>query len=760
MISIALDPLSGRSAEGLPRVPAGELEHTARGNIEALRARGVDLREAFEAWRSGIAELDVRRLQNGDLARRVSDAESVRWRLLQPRAEVEASPLAFLKADGAVDPAKPPKPIIIEGIDPPWVLERVWRCTPRMSDGYQPMLFVVAEDAGEAVDGLALASLHEMISDQRVQWFIGPGASLRLADHLRGRLSYTLPSDYVRSGSLRIPARPGVIDVVRALHADQGAEHERLARRIDELYAGRDKAHWARRFARARLGIEEPLRILLPVSRFSTFVKHSASDLAEAIRAAGHEARLLTEPDDGTKLVTVGYLRAFEEFRPDLVVLINYTRRHMGNAVPANIPFVCWVQDRMPHLFDERIGAAQGELDFLFGHLHSELFGMFRYPIKRARFSFVPASARTFHPGPASTKGDRRLCCDIAYISHQSDPPDAAHVRLRSAFSASPGLPRVLDDVYEVLRQHYLAGEAEREPDLPALVRRALANNRLPNTDDRLIVAIIGNHAGPMAERLCRHSTLVWASEIAARRGWSLGLFGRGWEHHPMWSGFARGELAHDDELRIVYHGARANLHASRATNAHQRVYECALSGGLMLRRGPTPDRFVSALAVAWRLRQRCRPYRFRNDGDPVFRIDPRSFPADSLVGQGVIDVEVAPCAMDPDARDLICSHGTWELLPKRHAPVPLEMLPDLSFPASSETMFRSRKELEETLEWAISNPARRAGIIEAHRDHCLKWCTYDAAAHDLLGEVAGELGMVRSPQAPPWLQTAWWAAR
>ena len=53
------------------------------------------------------------------------------------------------------------------------------------------------------------------------------------------------------------------------------------------------------------------------------------------------------------------YLRAFAEFEPDLVVLINYTREQMKGSIPEGVPFVTWVQDAMPHLFDARLGAAQ-----------------------------------------------------------------------------------------------------------------------------------------------------------------------------------------------------------------------------------------------------------------------------------------------------------------------------------------------------------------------------------------------------------------
>jgi hypothetical protein len=60
-------------------------------------------------------------------------------------------------------------------------------------------------------------------------------------------------------------------------------------------------------------------------------------------------------------------------------------------------------------------------------------------------------------------------------------------------------------------------------------------------------------------------------------------IYGRGWESHPRFGRFARGVVAHDEELRACYQSAGAHLHASISSMVHQRVLECALSGGLVL---------------------------------------------------------------------------------------------------------------------------------------------------------------------------------
>src|ERR1700759_5080621 len=96
-------------------------------------------------------------------------------------------------------------------------------------------------------------------------------------------------------------------------------------------------ACWSGRFHEAASG-GPPLRVLVPTCRYSTFIRHSSADLVEALKSAGCEAELLIEPDDATHFSATAYLRRLAAFKPDLVVLINYTRSQLGTFFPKNVP--------------------------------------------------------------------------------------------------------------------------------------------------------------------------------------------------------------------------------------------------------------------------------------------------------------------------------------------------------------------------------------------------------------------------------------
>lgn len=542
-------------------------------------------------------------------------------------------------------------------------------------------------------------------------------------------------------------------DALERATAAQQALHARLRAAVLGHYAEKTAASWRERYRAglASAGTPDRLRVLIPISRYSTFVRHSAHDLAEALRTLGHHAEVLSEPDPHSKLTTPAYLGAIDRLRPDLVVLINHTRRHMGQAVPPGVPMVCWVQDRMAHLFDASCGASQGELDFLFGHLHLDLFSHFNYPRQRRGFSFVPASAARFGWGPAPAAFE----AEIAYVSHQSETPQRLHARLVPMFAASPAVTRCLEGLFASASRWLDRAQADRalaRSDRKTLVIEALAAAGVGAPDPRLVGAVFANYLVPVMERMARHRALEWARRVCDRRGWRLRLHGRGWEMHPTLAAHAAGEAEHGTgDLSRLYRSSAVHLHVSMNTNAHQRVYECALAGGLMLRRGPSPDADLGKVAL---MQGAALGPRVGVDagGTPVYEAREGAGDAEwalhvngyhRAMGRGPArddrGVAVYRRALTEAQRtDLL---QTWPRYP-------MGCMPDFAFPDGHETMFHDEAELEALVERALTDPSWREAAIAGHRRVVLERCTYDVAARRMLGLVASGLGVVESGAA------------
>lgn len=575
------------AAERLPpdEVPAPEAIENCRKNVAALASRGVDLAAALAIWTASAGAWRWFRAGDGNVLRLRSGEES-NLSAAALLADLIAAARGFAAEHFAVE-ARREQAAIVEGADPPWLLREMLDGAPTRPDGYTPMVFLVQADAAELLDGLALADLSDHLRQTRIKAFVGPDATTRLREHLLTRLTRQLPQSVVPAATLRAPASPTPAWVLTEAHQRQQEEHMRLAALAHAHYGPLGRGHWRARFEASRQ--PEGLRILIPTCRYSTFVRHASDDLAHAFRRLGAAVKLLQEPDAHSRLGSPAYLREFANFRPDLVVLINYTRANVnavGEVIPANVPFVCWLQDAMPHQFDERRGAAAGPLDFLVGHVHRELVEQFGYPADRSFSMPVVASAAKFHDGPVESALYSRFECDVAFVSHHSEPPEPMHRRLLAECAGD----RVMHDACAMLLP--AIGEAVRHcmhrcaaPDLRRAADEALRAVTGRDPDPQRAAVIHRSYCLPLADRVFRHETLAWTADLCARRGWRFHLYGRGWERSEHFGRFARGELRHGEELRAAYAAAGAHLHASLSAVTHQRVMECALSGGLPLAR-------------------------------------------------------------------------------------------------------------------------------------------------------------------------------
>jgi hypothetical protein len=563
------------AAMPLDRLGMDHLQATLDTNLGVLERRGVKLRADVLAWRNHAEGWDWFRALDGNIVRRRGD---------ERRGLADLRGLATRFVAGHLNQSgQDLSLIIVEGIDPPWLLLETAAATSRDKPGFCPRLLVVQHDPVEMLNGLAQIDLRDVLDQERVLVYAGPAAAEEIESDLRARLGGRLVGAYIPQLGLGRRVEPSPVEILEKLEGEQNSEHQRLVESVGATYHGRDRDWWRKRFEDARAGAA-PLRVLVPSCRYTTYVKHAGADLVQALRAIGCDAELLIEPDNSFRFSTLSYLRAIDRLKPDLMIMINYTRLHIGDWLPRELPCVCWIQDAMPHQFDPAIGARQGEMDFLVGHVFEELPRRFGYPRSRTMHTPVVASTAKFHPGPVDPGLRKEFECEIALVSHHSEPPEAMHERLVDEAGRGTPTHRVLEELRPQVIA--LASDPVLAPvhaALEAAARAALRRHLGAEPDARALTLVHKNYCLPLADRLLRHQTLGWAAELAQERGWRLRVYGRGWDSHPRFAPFARGELGHDEELRAAYQCAAVHLHASINTLAHQRVMECALSGGLAL---------------------------------------------------------------------------------------------------------------------------------------------------------------------------------
>ncbi len=467
--------------------------------------------------------------------------------------------------------------------------------------GYTPLVWFVEEDLQSFCDGLWRGlrdgSTATICDDSRVKFCVASDALTLLADQLKSRDEWMLPQRVMSVPNACDDLAKRTLGVLETAHERQRAAIDETHLSVTRRYAGRDVEWWKDRW---RVGTadatktnetvdRQPLKFLVVTTRYTTYVQHVAKDLAKSLLRAGFIVDVMIEPDQHASPCALAYLRSLDRLRPDCIITVNYPRCMLGPVCPGGVmadgrvhglPFVCWIQDALSHLFDSKVGAAQGPLDFTVGHAFHALFEKFGFPIDQAFSSPVVADAVKF--SPSGGHNAPRLS-HVAHVSRQSGTPQALHAELvKQAYAASPRLA----EVFEALQADVQAAvnDCNAMPlhkVLEAHTRRQLAAAGFDIAQPRMIQTTLRGYALRMADRLLRHETLGFIHRHCESQGLSLRLYGEGWESHPTLSSCAAGPLAHGEELRSVYERTELHLHISAQTLLHQRVLECLLSGGL-----------------------------------------------------------------------------------------------------------------------------------------------------------------------------------
>ncbi len=570
--------------EALKQIPTQRLSLKDRlkycqQNLDALGEKAEHVHEQVDAWKVQTQSDVYHIARDGNIVIQAADSESLSgWQSLCNLRSLASSIVLQYKEEAGPESG----PIVIEGLSPPWLLENVYEQFPPGETGYALRVSILQADAMQFLDGLSMADLSRIISEDRFHFYISKTCGLQLSRWFEDNLNVQAAGPCFRLPSTRLRCTPAPERVI-AQTVERQLEHTASLRTtVLSYYADKGCSYWANRFAEAMPGRGQPLRVLIPTSLFSTFVRFSSSDMARALERKGCHVRLFMEPDYSTRLNTAIYLEEINNFKPDLIILINYPRAVMNGLVPENVPYLCWVQDAMPHLFDRSIGEASTPLDFYCGLLPADLFTKFGYPRSRSVLHPIAVDTHKFHSGSVPGALRDRYACDLAIITHHSQTPDDLHNQLCREAEGNHEVVRIFKLLQPQI--HELVHCDSAEPLLLLLKERTqnVLDQVLGHDHDHRIHALVrNNYVDRLADRMLRHRVLSWAAAAADKNGWDFRIYGNGWEKHPEFSQYNAGPLEHGEDLRCAYQAAKIQLHVSLHGTMHQRVFESALSGGL-----------------------------------------------------------------------------------------------------------------------------------------------------------------------------------
>lgn len=336
-------------------------------------------------------------------------------------------------------------------------------------------------------------------------------------------------------------------------------------------------------------------RLLMPTHMSSTVVQYSTRDTCKNFEQMGWDTMILKMERDLSPWLIIKYIH---DYRPDVMIFINHLRNeHEGmDLYPKNLMFITWIQDAVPLINSketaERWNAAVTEKipetgearkrDLLIGYV--EQVSKFGYLKERLNPLNMIVDSENFKPRKLTPEHLEKYGCDVCFASNRGKPVARIVEEELYPILAPCGFSK---DLLMKMHNHLWRGYRNGKTFITYLdlLRELKTIDEFTEVYDKLKEDQKSNSLQRifwiLNDAIYRHVVLEWCVESGVK----LNLYGKGWSENPYFATYAKGEIAHGDELSIAYQCAKYCLHLNPMEGRHQRLVEIILSGATPLTR-------------------------------------------------------------------------------------------------------------------------------------------------------------------------------
>jgi len=574
-------------------------------NFALLRKRYPEVARWLE--NSGNGKAIAVELESGDFAFLLQENGKRRW-LTAPQSPKDKAERTLEKHLNLV---KTGKPLFLIGIGAGYELIEFFNAQPKMTLWMKQAIYVVERSADIFRLNLEIHDWKKILTSGRVFFFVGKKVNQQLRDFFRNA-SRPLPEVILFYEMTQQENQPLVARVVKTIHditENRKKEGIRLLRETNRYYESLSDKDWQRIFSSRR---KRPLRILLFTSRFSTFVRHCTRDVAQGFETLGYQTRTVIEKADTERFSHLEIQRNLASFKPDMVFQIDWLRAQYGSLYHKSIPFVCWVQDGLPNLFNEQAAKTIGKRDivlFAFTPFKQQLLEL-SYPNENLGYLPVLTNPKLCRPMSLSNKERDRYGCEVSYVSHVSQSPANAFIDLLSRVSDLEA-KKVLKMMFELVKERfYSEKDCHRKGDYELLLLDAERRSGKEIRNSKVRSEIVWWFWHDIGNAFRRQPPLEWVAE----EGYNLKLYGRGWENHPRLSKYAQGIAQNGRELCKIYNASQINIQVLAGGNLHPRLIDGLASGGFFLVKYHPSDHEEGGLAGYFDMDKNIIEFRGKDD--------------------------------------------------------------------------------------------------------------------------------------------------
>lgn len=619
-------------------------------------------------------------------------------------------------------------PLILLGSGDGYVLMNLARHPPELAMGRQQCIHYMEPNVGNLV---ACMMIHDMSGDRgpirqaRFQWWVGEDCT----EQFRNALVETDPAlPFPVANVAMLPSGPTLAKRLDAILQDLLATDLRRQQRLE----ARDRVARLDRLidATSDRPSRKP-RVLVLTTRQSTVLQFSAADTAEAFGRLGWDAKLVIEPTAYHTLTLPLIRDTLLKHDPDLVLQIDHFRAEHGHLFSPNVPFVNWIQDNLPNLTNPQAGAAQGPLDFSLSALGDWYVNDYGYPAA----NMIPIRKLTkVCRLPEDWESDG---ADFVFVSNASKLPEVAADELVQFYGNFPDLAKVARGAADRLLAAYAEGQSPIGSDTVGRFVTASATDcgidpaALPKELTIDLVERVANVA-------YRQQALGWVADLAREKGYTLELYGKGWDKHPNLAEFARGYAAYGEPLERLTRAAKINLQIVHVHCLHQRLLDGLSAGGFFLVRSHPSDLAIPALLD---FVEHHVPPQVRSLAEARRVLRPELLPE--------LERHAAANAYLADRLDLIAmarNVKSLDMLGEDNRPVPVGI---------EETSFSSPAELRQRAARFLPDAALRRRVALEQRASVVEKLSYEAGMKKVVAAVHARLKALQKAGVGPGQEVA-----
>lgn len=429
------------------------------------------------------------------------------------------------------------------------------------------------------------------IEQARFNWHVGPQWQQAYEAAMLGS-THTLPEPVTiaqLSGD-----QDQLTTLLKAVQDKGQTRNDRVKARIDAYY----ETYTAAQF-KALCSPKPPRqpRVLLVTSRFTSVLQHETARIAAAFEEQGWQTEIAIEPDNHLRLITGAMHQIVDRFKPDLFFTLDHLRHEQGDAVPANLPYCCWVQDLLPNITNTYAGRSVGKNDWVISFCTPLLTTRHQYPADRCIDAPIMMASEPTLPENWENDGP-----DLAYVSNLSqDAKQMIAMTLKAALPEDQPLVQICCDR---IVSHYKQGKClPSKTDIGSLITPIIQEKFQHTHSQKRIHEIVRNmidvYWNPLNIGLYRQQALGWIAQIADEQKLSLAIFGNGWENHTQFAAYARGPIHPGEPLQQLVRSTKINLNLEPyPCTTHVRLLDGLTAGGFYLVRHHPANTLLPKLAA------------------------------------------------------------------------------------------------------------------------------------------------------------------